>query len=151
MPPIRATRGRAEADLVTALSALPKELRRAVRPALLAAARPVLAEARSRSSWSTRIPGSLVLTAQFAGPRPGVRIAARRAVAPHARPYEGLGSGSRGTFRHPVFRTPSRDVWVEQRTRAFLLPAVQANRERIVTELGDALTSSAAAAGWRVR
>ncbi len=93
---------------------------------------------------------------QYAGRNPGVRIVARKAIAPHARVYEGLSAGRGGSFRHPVFQrrnlqTPRREVWVTQRTRAFLLPAVQAGRERIVTELGDALTSSAAAAGWRVR
>ena len=138
-------------DLVTAMQAVPRELRGRVRPALTRAARPILADAQARASWSSRVPRSLQLRVQLSGQTPGVRIVARRSIAPHARAYEGLQRGARfGYFRQPVFRTPTRDLWVQQRTRPFLTPAVAGGRERVLTELGDALMSSAAAAGWRV-
>jgi hypothetical protein len=139
----------AAGELVTSLRALPAEMRGAVRPALLAAAQPILADARSRASWSTRIPRAIYLRAQFTGPNPGVAIRVRRANAPHARAYEGLTrSGDR--FRHPVFQTPTRNTWVERPTRRFLAPAVAEGSSRVLSELSDATLTSLRAAGWRI-
>lgn len=135
-------------ELVLALRALPAELRRQVRPALLEAAQPIVDDARRRASFSRTIPKSIVPRLGFGQHSASVRLVARRDVADRpVRAFEGLQRGARpGLFRHPVF---GRDRYVDQPTRPFLGPALDAGRDEVLEALTGALTSSAAAAGWR--
>jgi hypothetical protein len=110
------------AEIARDMRALPEETRKAVRPALRKAGEQVRREAAVNSSWSSRIPGTLKVSASFRQNREGVTVTAGGPNAPHARPYEGITSRG-NTFRHPVF---VRDVWVAQPNRPFLLPAAQA-------------------------
>lgn len=102
-------------DLAAALRRVPREMRPALRRELKKVGDEALQQARARSSWSTRIPRSLTVAVRFGRSTTGVRLEARRGIAPHARPYQGFGGA---TFRHPVFG--NRNVWVAQATRPFL-------------------------------
>jgi hypothetical protein len=92
-------------------------------------------EARARSEWSTRIPGSLkVRVAGFS-----VKIVGNAdGTAPDAAPLEHNGAG--GTFRHPVFG--NADVWVEQRARPYLAPALEAKAAEIELMATDIIDST---------
>lgn len=103
--------------------------------------RDILPDAKKHASWSSRIPGQI--KPQVTVRKVGLRV--RSAKVPHARPYEGISQGA--TFRHPVFG--NRSVWVEQRARPFLLPAVEENREKFVDAAGDAIEGAARATGWK--
>lgn len=126
------------------LGGIPVELRRLLRKRLPGLAEPMLADARRRSSWSTRIPNSLRIKVSFAKRRGGVLLVADRRRAPHARPFEGVTG--RTFFRHPVY---GRDVWVRQRTRPFLGPAVDARLLTLVTEINKLADQVARDAGFR--
>lgn len=124
---------------------MPAELRRELRPKLRQAAEPIRADAQGRASWSSRIPGSIKISTSFSkGIGGGVFLRANAAVAPHARPYENMGEP--GTFRHPVFG--NRSVWVPQRARPFLIPAVRAGRDRIIGAVEEAINDAAGSAGF---
>lgn len=131
--------------LIRDLGKVPQELRRQLGKELRAAAEPIAATARRGASWSRRIPSAIRVSSQFATHRPGIRIRVSRALAPHARPLEGITRGA-GSFRHPVF---GRDTWVTQTTRPFLLPAVESNAERVTHAVGAAIDASARLHGWR--
>lgn len=129
-------------QLAEMLRRTPDNLRGEVRKALREGGASLLADARSRASWSRRIPGALYLRTTFTGRNAGVRIGVNRKRAPHARPYEGLVARARdgrgGGFRHPVFaRGESRRsrVWVTSPYRPFLAPAADANREQVLSRL----------------
>ncbi|MEU8379780.1 HK97 gp10 family phage protein [Streptosporangium sp. NPDC048865] len=95
--------------LVRDFNKIPPDLRKELRPALKKGAQPILAEARSNASWSTRIPRATRIASSFTKRRGGVTIVVSAKRAPHGRPYENLGAP--GTFRHPVFAHPrSRDM-----------------------------------------
>lgn len=113
--------------LAANLRRLPAETRRELRPALRAAGEVVRASAARNASWSSRIPSSLSVVTSAVSTRSAVAVVARRAVAPHARPLEGVTGNA--TFRHPVF---GRDVWVSQACRPFLRPAVAAEQGHVV-------------------
>ena len=117
------------AALAEKFRAVPAKSRRTVGTRLRAAAGPVLADAKGNASWSTRIPASLSLRNAFTGSNPGVYFVARAAVAPHARPYEGIEGNS--TFRHPL-NYPGQRGYVPQATRPFLRPAVLAGQTGLV-------------------
>lgn len=128
------------AELTSALSDVPKEFQKQVRPVLRKAAEPIKRDAAQRASWSTRIPKSLAVRVAFSGRKQGVRIIARKKIAPHARTFEGLPGGSRsGYFRHPVFGS---DRWVQQETRPFLVPAMAAGRADVLKGLAGAVRDS---------
>jgi len=100
-----------------------------MRPALQKAAKPIVDDAKRRAGmWSTRIPDAISLSVR----KNGVMIRVSGQKAPHARPYEGI-VGNRKKFRHPVFG--DRERWVEQRTRPFLIPAVNAHRREVTVEV----------------
>src|SRR5690554_3410860 len=100
-----------------------------MRPALQKAAKPIVDDAKRRAGmWSTRIPGAISLSVR----KNGVMIRVSGKKAPHARPYEGM-VGNRKKFRHPVFG--DEDKWVDQRTRPFLIPAVNAHRREVTAEV----------------
>lgn len=131
--------------LIQDLGKIPLELRRELRPALAAAAQPILQDAKARAGWSSRIPSAITVKSSFSESRPGVRLVVNRAAAPHARAYEGLSSG--GRLRHPVFG--NREVWVQQPTRPFFFPAVYAGREQVAAATSDALAAAARTSGFR--
>ena len=107
----------------------------------------VARDARSRASWSTRIPGTIRTSATLTG----ATVTAGGKNAPHAAPYEvGSKRSGAGEFRHPVprGRTPlyrgrayksgrrsstwvdgngNEAVWVNQKTRPYMVPALMAN------------------------
>ncbi|WP_017585483.1 HK97 gp10 family phage protein [Nocardiopsis ganjiahuensis] len=122
----------------------PADLRKSLRPRMKAAGQPVLADARRRAGWSTRIPRALRLATSFTKKQAGVSIVVSKAKAPHARPHEGI-TGNR-TFRHPVHG--NRNVWVEQSTRPFLVPAADMHGRRVVEAVNQAVDEAARAAGY---
>lgn len=136
--------GNAVRRLIRDTGKVPQELRRRLRPEMRSLGQPLLADARSRASWSTRIPAALRLSTSFTMRHAGLSIVAKRSVAPHARAYEGITGNH--TFRHPVFG--DRDTWVEQETRPFLAPAVDLHARRVVDGVNRAVTDAAATAGF---
>lgn len=104
----------------------------------------IIPTAQSNAGWSSRIPGAIKpkVTQRWVGAR------VDRKRAPHGRPYEGLQTGmrSRGVFRHPVFG--NRKVWVSQKTRPFLAPAFDANRETAAEAAKQAITDAAREVGF---
>lgn len=94
----------------------------------------VAAKAKTLSSWSSRIPGSI----RIVGSNMRVLVRAGGARAPHARPYEMGSKQNPGQVRHPVF---GHDVWTSKNTpqRPFLLPAAEWGTARIVPEMDQAL------------
>jgi hypothetical protein len=86
---------------------------------------------RANASWSSRIPGTIKTSV---GAKT-VKVSAGGAGAPHAYYYEGNGHG--GSFRHPVYG--HRKVWVTQQCRPFLVPALEANADRVAREIEDAV------------
>lgn len=137
--------------LVADFRKIPPDLKRELRPALRKAAQPVLAEARARASWSTRIPGATSIGTGLTARRVGVSIRVSARKAPHARPYE--HGGRQGTFRHPVFPDPTRTRgewnWVAQRARPFLRPALWSKADEVAGELDGLVPSIARRHGWR--
>lgn len=132
------------AMLSRALGQIPKDLQRTVRAALRDAGNEVLRDAAIRASaWSMRIPHSLELRVSLSTRRPGVYLRANQAIAPHARPFEGILSD---TWRHPVYGRTT--AWVTQRARPFLLPAVQAGAAAVREAVAAAVNQSARAAGF---
>lgn len=142
--------GREIAELAKHLRGSSPRLRRSLAVRMRAAGRVVLTDARSRASWSSRIPGAIRLRVATRGSRAGVALRVVSGSAPHARPYEGLTRGGRrGMFRHPVYG--NYDAWVSQQQRPFLLPAVKAGRDRVNSEVDQAVDEIAAFAGFRRR
>jgi hypothetical protein len=101
------------------------EVYAAFRGELRAVAQVVATEAKSRASFSTRIPATIKVRAGVGT----VKVVAGGPGAPDAAPLENKGRA--GTFRHPVFG--DRNVWVEQQARPFLAPALEAHRETVAT------------------
>jgi hypothetical protein len=124
--------------LAAKLGDVPRELRKTLRPALKDAGDAVKATAAGNASWSTRIPRSLNVIVRF-GRGSGVIVEARGSIAPHARPYEGMGGG--GSFRHPL-NYPNQSTWVSQACRPFLRPALEANRGTVVAEMEKAVQAA---------
>ncbi len=133
-------------SLIADLGKMPADLRKELRPAMRKAAEPILRDAKSRASWSSRIPGAIGLTASFTAKRPGVRMKVNSARAPHARPYE-FGSGRNRNLRHPLFG--NRDAWFEEPVRPFFFPAVQAGAAGVVEASSEAVQAAARRAGFR--
>lgn len=115
----------------------------------------VARRARSNASWSSRIPGTIRTSATLTG----ATVTAGGKNAPHAAPYEvGSKKAGAGEFRHPVprGRSPlyrgrsysggrrtstwvgsdgSEAVWVTQKTRPYLVPALMASVPEVEKEL----------------
>lgn len=125
--------------LVKDLGKVPPELRKALRPALKKAAEPMLADAKRRASYSTRIPKAIRIAVSYSKKKAGVRLVVNAKRAPHARPLENLGQ--RGTFRHPV--PGNGDIWTAQQAKPFLFPAVFAHAE-VVSKRIDATVEQVA-------
>lgn len=94
----------------------------------------VAEDARARSDWSTRIPGSIKVSVSG----DSIKVVANKKKAPNAKPIENHGKD--GTFRHPVFG--NREVWVDQRARPFLRPALLAHREMVVAAVKRAVAKA---------
>jgi hypothetical protein len=135
-------RGQLQA-LIRDLGAIPPTVRKTMRPAVAEAGRRVLAQMKRDSSWSSRIPGAILMRAATGG-TVGVTFRVNSGRAPHARPYE--HDGAPGTFRHPVFG--NREVWVSQAARPFFYRAVQDNADAVVEALGDAIEQAAREHGF---
>lgn len=129
-----------------ALRKLGAELRTSKRPvylkvrrATLAVAKVIAEDAKSRASWSTRIPGSIKATTANGGLTAVVRAGGK--AAPNAAPFE--HAGREGTFRHPVFadatKTRSDWTWVSQQARPFLHPATMDHLTEAVEAIRDAV------------
>lgn len=133
------------AKLQRDLGKIPPELRKTLRRELKKAAKPVVADAKSRASWSNRIPAAIKLQTRLSGRDAGLTIRVNAKKAPHGRPYENMGQ--QGTFRHPVYG--NRHVWVSQTARPFLFPAADAHRSEVRAAAGDAVDSAARQHGFR--
>ena len=114
-------------SFATAVRKASPELKTALKAGLREGGEIVADEARARSSWSTRIPGSIRVRSS------GIRVSvvAGGAKAPDAAPYENKGVD--GFFRHPVFG--NREVWVDQKARPFLRPAAEATAPRVTEKV----------------
>ncbi len=98
---------------------------------LSAAGELVAEEARKRAGFSSRIPGSITVKRRALA----VKIQAGGDSAPDAAPFE--HGGIPGDFRHPVFG--NREVWVSQRARPFLTPALEAKTDEAFEMIGTAV------------
>ncbi|MFC9085358.1 HK97 gp10 family phage protein [Nocardiopsis dassonvillei] len=123
---------------------IPKDLQRRLRPAMRAGGQDLLADARRRASWSTRIPAAMRLATSFTRRQAGVSLVVSRHRAPHARPYEGIRGND--SFRRPVFG--NRERWVETQTRPFAGPAVDLHGPRVVAAVNRVVDEAAVAAGF---
>ncbi len=98
----------------------------------------VVAEARARASWSAKIPPAIVPTATST--YVGVRV--RGSKVPIATLNE-----RRGGWRHPVFG--NTNVWVPQRSRPSVKPAVNAHRAKVTAEMKVAMDVAIAEARFK--
>ena len=142
-----------------------REIWRLMRQEMKVAAQPVVADAKSRSSWSTRIPRTIKASTTMKG----VSIRAGGKSAPHAAPYEvGSKSAPAGYLRHPVFghreQVVSRGVttrrqhyvsktgqpvnMVLQKTRPFMGPALMAQQDKVAELMMPVLDKYARSIGF---
>lgn len=117
-------------SLAARLAAIPKDFHAGIRKPLRTTGQAMLADARANADWSSRIPGSIALRVSLAGRGPGASLRASLKSAPHARVYEGILGP---VLRHPLFGDV--DHWYPGTARPYLLPAVQENTDRMITEI----------------
>lgn len=114
------------------------DVHRAVRRAVLDAAKLIAEDAKGKADWSTRIPGTI--RASSSGVNTAV-VRAGGAAAPHAAAYEHAGAS--GAFRHPVYprgdETRDQWTWVSEDARPFLHPALMDRFDETVLALRDAV------------
>lgn len=123
---------------VEELRRAPKEIQPAIRKAVKEASKALVDDAKSRASWSSRIPSAIKTRVSFAKRGSGVTILVDRKAAPHARPIEGMtAGGNKASFRHPVHG--NRKVWVAQPTRPFFRPSIEATRPQFIDAMTEAL------------
>jgi len=132
------------ARLAQDLARVPRELRPRVRAALTTSGGELRQLAAQNASWSRRIPDALKVRTRFSGTRAGVYVVASRLTAPGARPLEGITGNA--TFRHPVLGHGNE--WVDQDTRPYLAPAVEAEADQAVGRLQDAMDQALRVAGF---
>ena len=108
------------------------------------AAQVVADDAKSRASWSTKIPATI----KVRGGAARLSVVAGKGV-PYAVPYEYGGKKmAKGTFKHPVFaavgsaRYNDKGSWPTENTRPFLLPALAANREIVMESIVTAVNET---------
>lgn len=129
------------ADLRRAAPELQKQLRKELK----AAGELVAEDARRRAgSFSTRIPGAIKVGVAAGSSRIGkggvkIRIYVDANKAPHGRPIEGITGNS--FFRHPT-DGEERQTWVNQPTRHYLRPAMQAGRITVIKGAQDAISKA---------
>lgn len=123
----------------------PKDLRREIRPLMRKIGTPALAAARRNASWSRKIPRATTLSVSLTKRGAGMKISTRRALADSAHAFE--HKGRPGMFRHPV--NPSKTVWVSQRARPFMWPAVEPITKTIDKEIGIMVDHVSRAHGFK--
>lgn len=126
------------------LRAMRPEIYRTVQKALRAAGEEMAEDARERASWSTRIPGTIKVSASGIDSIVLKAGGGKNSTAPHAAAYE--HAGAEGTFRHPVHGDPTltRDewTWVREEARPFLLPAVMENLDGAANLVADTVAAT---------
>lgn len=127
------------------LQGLPADMQKELRNGVRRAATPIAKDARSRASWSTRIPGAITLEGSRSLNAATVRLKVNSNKAPHARPWE-FGSGRNRNLRYRLF---GQDVWFEKPTRAFLFPAVRAGAKGMEAEIAKSIEMVSRRAGFR--
>ena len=132
-------------QLARDLYRMPPAIKRQLRRKFEQAGQAALSDAKSRASWSHRIPAAISGKPQLSTDTVGYTLRASVASAPHARVYEGMGQG--GSFRHPVYG--HRDRWVTAATRPYLWPAVRGRVNDITAAANDALENAARECGFR--
>jgi hypothetical protein len=127
------------------LSKLARDLRKAspeawkaYRVAVRAAAQIVAEDAKSRASFSHRIPGSIKVRVTSGG---NVKVVAGGDAAPDAAPIENKG---KGFVRHPTFGRTGPGDWTSKNSHpAYLAPAFDAHKEAVMDAIeravGDAV------------
>lgn len=126
---------KALARLARDLRAAAPEAWKACRVSLRAAGEIVAQDARARTSYSSRIPGSIKVRVTSGG---NVKVVAGGEAAPDAAAIENRG---RGHVRHPVFG--DREVWTDKNSRpAFLAPALEAHYEEVADMVTDAVAAA---------
>lgn len=102
------------------------------------AGKKILADARSRASWSSRIPGALAIHVTRNRGAQGIDVVGKTSKAPHLRLYE-FGRGGK-SFRAPLYG--DREHWYSHSTRPFIVPAIAKNakefREAVLKSATDA-------------
>jgi hypothetical protein len=135
-------------DVIRSVREIPGDASREMGKTMRRSAKKVVDEARSRASWSTRIPGALSARVTRASARPGVEITGKVARAPHMRVYEGfIGRGKKATFRAPHFG--DRERWYTHKTRPFIVPAVAATAGQFRADVSDAAIEAYKRAGFK--
>lgn len=133
----------------TGFTELSRDVRRAnkglqgdLRKKMAEAGKIVADDWKQRTSWSSRIPGSIRVSSTVKG----VKVVGGGAKAPHTAALEG-GSTGAATFRHPVFGHVDR--WVAQQARPSALLALEAKVDEAAEKAAEALDEWAAEAGFR--
>lgn len=121
------------------LGKIDKPLRAELTKSLKATGEKVADRARDNASWSTRVPQSIKVRARSLQ----ITIIADPRVAPEAAPLENKGRD--GFFRHPLFG--DREIWVDQKARPFLAPALRTVDKSVLNEMSDALDHALRASG----
>lgn len=134
------------AKLARDLRALGGQVSRNVNKQYKSAVGVVAADARSRASWSTRIPAAMRVRTASSKVHPGADIVV--SGVPHHRLYEGLTKGGGKAFRHKTYGRGGATGWVSQRTRPYIRPAVAAGREALKTAVDTAVIEAAREQGW---
>lgn len=97
---------------------------------------PIVLEARSNASWSSQIPRTVKPMQRVTKTKVSVGVKAGGMGVDYAGLYEFGNKGARraqSKFRHPVFG--NKDVWVDQPTRPFLMPAVHSHLRDVMPQL----------------
>lgn len=131
-------------QVITDLRAIPREVRKELRPVLKRAGEGAATAARAHASWSTRIPGAIRVAVRYGQQRPGVTLRVSAGRAPHARAFEGLGRP--GVIRHPLFG--DREHWFAQARRPFAWPAVSSRRAEIERNVASVVEMAARRHGF---
>lgn len=122
---------RAFSRFAKALKSADRNLANNLRKKIRAGAEIVAADARSRASFSKRIPGAIRVRTSGAS----VAVEVDKNKAPNAKPIENDGKGH---VRHPVFG--DRAVWTDKNSRpAFLHPALESKREEATLVIAEAI------------
>lgn len=126
--------GKALTTFAAKLRIAAPEVREELGIELRGVAEAVAADARNNASWSRRLPGTIGVEKLDIG----ASVYAGGPGFPAAGAFE--NKGKQGTFRHPVFG--NRNVWVAQKARPFLNPAVK----KAIVAVQKAAVSAAMAA-----
>ncbi len=115
-------------NLYKELKAAPGKLQIELRKGVVAAAQPVVDQAKANAAtWSKTIPSAIKAKATFYSKSAGVTVVVSSAKAKQARAYE--HNGTPGSFRVPVFRTERNpDTWVARDAKPFFYSAIDQNK-----------------------